>query len=71
MGVEDGLRADGVVVEKAISRFGFGPRAAGLGDGRGGMLGKVAGHGDQASDEALVRQLGSREFVAGPVRVGG
>lgn len=71
VGGEEVWRVHGFVVEEAVGRFGFGPGAAGLGNGGGGLLGEVGGEGDEPMDQALVRQRGEGEFVGGPIGTGG
>jgi len=67
VGGQNVLRGDLVVVEEPIGGFGFGPRAAGLGDGGGGVLRKIGRHDDQSLDPPPVRERRRREFFLGPL----
>ena len=67
LGRQNRLRLHRIVVEEAVSRFGFVPGAAGLGQRRGRMLREVSSHDNQTFDQPRIGKLGVSEFLAGPV----
>ncbi len=65
------MRFHDVMVEEAIGCFGFGPGAASLRKGGGGLPGKVGGECNEPLNQTLIGQRGEGKFVRRPIRVGG
>ena len=61
-------RGDALRAPEAVGGFSSSPGAGGLGHTGGGMGTQLCHKGGQATSEAVVSELGSFQFVNGPVR---
>jgi hypothetical protein len=66
MSVSNRLRIDRIIFEEAIGTLGGGARAAGLRDGRGGLLSEGRGDHEQAFGATIIAEFSVAEFGDSP-----